>query len=158
MRSKFIEKIFSYKNLYLNFHQTNILQFVLKIIHILRILIIFKEKENGWKKFINLLFSLQSSKKNLKTLVRSDIFIIEMRNGKIVWKYRVELLIFQLELDISGIAVHEIHQNSEKLGAFSDYFLIRDDHKVVIAIFVVMAMLKCFWGSSEDRYRWRRLA
>ena len=134
------------------------MQFVLKIIHILRIIIIFKEKENGWKKFINLLFSLQSSKKNLKTYVRSDVFIIEMRNGKIVWRHRVELLIFQLELDISGVAVHEIHQNSEKLGASSDYFLIRDDHKAVIAIFVVITMLKCFWGSSEDRCRWRRLA
>ena len=66
-----------------------------------------------------------------------------MRKGKIVWKHRLALLLLQLELEISGVAVHEIHQNSEKMTVFSDYFLRSDDPKAIIAIFVVMAILKC---------------
>ena len=70
-----------------------------------------------------------------------------MRNGKIVWKHRLALLLLQLELEFSGVAVREIHENSQKMTVFSDYFFRRDDPKAIIAISVVMAMLKCFWGS-----------
>lgn len=55
----------------------------------------------------------------------------------IVWKHRLALLLLQLELEISGVAVHETHQNSKKMTVFSDYFLRRNGPKAIIAIFVV---------------------
>ena len=60
---------------------------------------------------------------------------------------RVILLIFSLELEISGVAVQRILQNSEKWlwGCFSQFLLL---------------WLWCqrFRGSSEDRYRSKRLS
>ena len=41
-------------------------------------------------------------------------FVIVIRNKKIVWTHGPVLLIFSLELEISGVAVQSIHQNSEK--------------------------------------------
>ena len=39
---------------------------------------------------------------------------IYIRYGKIVWKTQTALLIFLLELEIFGVAVHKIHQISKK--------------------------------------------
>ena len=40
---------------------------------------------------------------------------IVIRNRTMVWKHRWYLLIFSLELEIFGVAIHRIHQDSEKL-------------------------------------------
>ena len=40
---------------------------------------------------------------------------IVIRNRTMVWKNRWYLLIFSLELEIFGVAIHRIHQDSEKL-------------------------------------------
>ena len=55
----------------------------------------------------------------------------------IVWKHKLALLLLQLELEISGVAVHETNQNSKKMTVFSDYFLRSDGPRAIIAIFVV---------------------
>ena len=70
----------------------------------------------------------------------------------------VVLLIFSLELEISGVAVQSIHQNSEKWwllggiakwkwlwGCFSHFLLL-------------WPWCQGFWGSSEDRYRSKRVS
>ena len=50
--------------------------------------------------------------------------ILVIRNGKMVWKRKdgletwAVLLIFSLELEISGVAVWSIHQNSKKCWLF----------------------------------------
>ena len=45
---------------------------------------------------------------------QSSVLRIVIRNGKISLKIRAKLLIFLLELEISGVAVQSIHQKSKK--------------------------------------------
>ena len=48
---------------------------------------------------------------------------------------RAVLLIFSLELEISGVAVQSIHQNSEKCGGVCEELLSENDFEVVLATF-----------------------
>ena len=45
------------------------------------------------------------------------------------------MLTFSLEREISRVAVQEIHQNSEKMAAFSGDFLSENDFEAVLATF-----------------------
>ena len=78
------------------------------------------------------------------------------------WKDSLEtravLLIISLQLEISGVAIQSIHQNSKKWwllwgiaqwkwlwGCFSHFLLI-------------WPWCQLFWGSSEDHYRSKRVS
>ena len=70
---------------------------------------------------------------------------------------RTVLLIFLLELEISGVAVQSIQQNSEKwwllLGTARWKWLWgRFNHFLLL-----WPWCQGFWGSSEDRYRSKRV-
>ena len=73
-------------------------------------------------------------------------------------KTRAVLLIFWLELQISGMAAQRIHQNSEK------WWLLRGiaQWKLPWGCFnrFLLLWLWCqrFWGNSENRYRSKRLS
>ena len=59
---------------------------------------------------------------------------------------RTVLLAFRLELEISGVAVQEIHQNSEKTTCSEDFLY---SFKFSVLIATVQRLL----GSCKDRFR-----
>ena len=68
-----------------------------------------------------------------------DICIV-IRNGKIVWKLAV-LLIFLLELEIPGVAVQSIHQNSEKILTFVSNCFVKMTSRLFQPLSAVMTMV-----------------
>ena len=85
-------------------------------------------------------------------------WIIVIINGRIVWKPGPYSWYFRLNLKYQGVAVQGIHQNSEKWwllwgiawwkwrwGCFSHFLIL-------------WPWCQCFWGSSVDRYRSKRVS
>ena len=70
---------------------------------------------------------------------------------------QVVLLIFSLELEISGVAENKSKQ--KKMAAFSEYFLSEDDFEKSFNHFLLLLLwCQLFWGSWEDHYRLKRLS
>ena len=67
------------------------------------------------------------------------------------WKHRSYLLIFSLELEIFGVAIQKMHQNS-KNGGFCEKWLSENDFEAVLVNFCCYDYLwcQCFRGSLED--------
>ena len=76
------------------------------------------------------------------------------KNGSIhlnSWKHRLYLLIFSLELEIFGVVVQKMHQNS-KNGGFCEELLSENDFEAALVNFCCCDYLWCqyFRGSSEN--------
>ena len=87
--------------------------------------------------------------------VRKSIVI---RNRKIVWRHVKYLLIFSLELEISGVAGQRIHQNSEKLWllwGIAWWKWLWDCFRYFLLIWL---WCQRFLSSSKDLYRLKRLS
>ena len=83
---------------------------------------------------------------------------IYIRYGKIVWKTQVVLLMFLLELEIFGVAVHKIHQNSEKWWLLWGIALWKWLRDCLSHFLLLWLWCQRFWGISEESYRSKRLS
>ena len=79
------------------------------------------------------------------------------KNRKDSLETRAVLLIFSLELEISGVAVQRKHPNSKKLWLLWGIAQWKWLWGCLNQILLIWLWCQRFWGSSEDRYRSKRL-
>ena len=71
---------------------------------------------------------------------------------------RAVLLIFSLEVEIFGVAVQSIHQNREKWWLLGGISQCRWLWGCFSHFLLLWPCCQGFWGSSEDRYRSKRVS
>ena len=86
------------------------------------------------------------------------LWSIVIRNGKIVWKHGSHCWYFELELEISGVFVQIIHQNSKKRWLLWGIPQWKWPWGCFCHFLLLWLWCQRFWRSSEVPYRSNRLS
>ena len=95
---------------------------------------------------------------NLNCCINTSSYPHSHKKRKDSLETRAVLLIFSFELEMSGVAVQSTHQNSKKLATFAWNCSVKWLWRCFSHFLLLWQWYQDFWGSSEDRYRSKRVS